>query len=269
MQPHPVNGIHAPAHQMGNPFTAFYDKLSVLQNDVLSGTHPRIKLHHLTVADSRPSATATPASRPAVLKGATNGHLPEAQNNLVAANQPAPSKAYDPTASASTASPYSPGRPFGANPTHEIDPVLLQKSDGLIKAEINLKRQRIERALKDNSGIKKAHGAETADFGVDTGDSSFDVAGILSQALEIVTHVSGLKVDSIHSPTDSFDENSYYSSQANSWSTEDAGSNGEEGEILDDLTKATPQRKRGKGKGPVHGKRSSIFDALFTLNVHP
>lgn len=263
MNTDPVNGIHASANHAVNPFTAFYDKLSVLQNDVLSGTHPRIKLHHLTVADSHPNATATSSSPSAVSAGATNGHLPEAQNNLVAANKPSSSKVYDPTASTPTASPYSPGRPFGAKPAHEIDPVLLQKSDGLIKAEINLKRQRIERALKDNAGVKKAHGTDTADFGVDTGDSSFDVAGILSQALEIVAHVSGLKVDSAHSPTESFDENSYYSSQANTWSTEDAGSNGEEGEVHDEFTQATPQRKRGKGNGSVHGKGGSILDALY------
>jgi hypothetical protein len=102
-------------------------------------------------------------------------------------------------------------------PPH-IDPVLLQKSPELIKAEITLQRQRIERDILDDN-VPRGPKYNKADIG---GDVELDVLEILNQVLLRVPHVSGYKPLE-NAASESFDENSYYSSKANSWSSPSKG----------------------------------------------
>jgi hypothetical protein len=101
-----------------------------------------------------------------------------------------------------------------------IDPVLLTKSEDLIRAETQLKRQRIEKQLKDTADQRR----HTSFF-----KNQEDMAPLINltetfeKALELVKPISGLKppANAQTAASDSFDENSYYSSQANDWSSEE------------------------------------------------
>ncbi|KAL1640409.1 hypothetical protein SLS58_006907 [Diplodia intermedia] len=200
----------------------FYQQLLQLRDEVLAGKHPRLKLPDhaleklLQQPHARPPSTARPPSNAAV-----NGAAPHAYTHT-----PHSSSSYNSTPSASFARPQSSQRPPVLKPSSSgIDPVLLTKSDDLVRAEIQLKRQRIERILKDQVDQKRVQSRDR-DAGVDT--EPLDVSDVLTKALALAQPVSGLRSETnSNSPTsDSFDENSYYSSQANSWSSSDHDSSG-------------------------------------------
>ncbi|RMZ70039.1 Zinc finger CCCH-type [Pyrenophora seminiperda CCB06] len=108
-------------------------------------------------------------------------------------------------------------RPYSAKSSSSsgIDPVLLEKSEHLVKAEQQLKRQQIERALKDQFD-KKGRGNDAEER-----EALIDVEQCLIKAHQLVPPVSGLPSTTNNSDgAESFDENSYYSSKADSWSPE-------------------------------------------------
>ncbi|OJD29162.1 uncharacterized protein BKCO1_900007 [Diplodia corticola] len=200
----------------------FYQQLLQLRDEVLAGKHPRLKLpdHALEKLRQQPHARPPSAARPpsnAALNGAAPHAYPHPSHS---------SSSYNPTPSTSFARPQSSQRPPALKPSSSgIDPVLLTKSDDLVRAEIQLKRQRIERTLKDQVDQKRVQSRDR-DGGVDA--EPLDVSDVLTKALAIAQPVSGLRSETnSHSPTsDSFDENSYYSSQANSWTSSDHDSSG-------------------------------------------
>jgi hypothetical protein len=94
----------------------------------------------------------------------------------------------------------------------EINPILLEKSDDLIKAEIQLQRQRLERALREQ--IEQQRLATKALLQTSEALPNFDLSEVLSRALEIVHPSASAEVASVDtSASDSFDENTFYSSQ--------------------------------------------------------
>lgn len=200
-------------------YADFYQQLLHLRDEVLAGKHPRFKLPDHALEKLLPSRPP-PTSRPP-LNGAVNG---TAQHSY--SHNSHSTTSYNSTPSASFARPASSQRPPVLKPSSSgIDPVLLTKSDDLVRAEIQLKRQRIERILKDQVDQKRVQSRDR-DFGLDT--ESLDVSDVLTKALAIAQPVSGLRSETnSNSPTsDSFDENSYYSSQANSWSSSDHDTSG-------------------------------------------
>lgn len=104
-----------------------------------------------------------------------------------------------------------------------LDPIFLEKSDSLVRAEGQLKRQRLERDLQAQVEQRK-HSSRDKESAVD-GPSSIDVDLVLRTALERVKPISGLQETDKESDGSSFDENDYYSSQVQSdWSSEAAES---------------------------------------------
>jgi hypothetical protein len=97
----------------------------------------------------------------------------------------------------------------------EINPILLEKSDDLIKAEIQLQRQRLERALREQ--IEQQKLAAKASIQSSESLPSFDLSEVLSKALAIVHPETiaepGPSAEDQSPASDSFDENSFYSSQ--------------------------------------------------------
>lgn len=98
--------------------------------------------------------------------------------------------------------------------TSGINPILLEKSDDLIKAEIQLQRQRLERALREQVEQRRI----SLKAALQTSESlpDFDLSDVLSKALTIVN--PSLATDAEPSvgrtsASDSFDENTFYSSQ--------------------------------------------------------
>lgn len=224
--------------------TEFYDKILRLRDDVFAGKHERIRLVDKVLEQvaprsaqptpslpNRPSTngTSAPASAPHPLpprpdntsgqsfktngqsshlneqSSNSNGKISNSNGNFITSHTPQ-QRSFATARSAPTA----------------IDPRLLTKSDTLIRAELQLKRNNIERSLNDEVEKleKRSQNRDTFD------DSLIDVEQVFAKALELVKPVSGLQAPTNGSErTGSFDENSYYSSQVNSWSSADVDSN--------------------------------------------
>lgn len=101
-----------------------------------------------------------------------------------------------------------------------LDPIFLEKSDSLVRAEGALKRQRIERDLQAQVEQRK-QSSQSRDHGADA-PSSLNIAAILANAFARESHISGLRpaTKAGGAASSSFDENDYYSSQVESdWSS--------------------------------------------------
>ncbi|KAK4204102.1 hypothetical protein QBC40DRAFT_337094 [Triangularia verruculosa] len=183
-----------------------YEKLLKFRDEVLSGAHPRIKPPQLgkvaQASSSKPTAPSSSAS-------AVNGGRPLINNMppFRANQQVPPVKMATNVPGLGMLSQKSSGKPA-------IDPVLLEKSDDLVKAEIQLRRQRIERALKDDLEQRRTTSKPHEQM------ADIDVNDILAKALTL----SELTEDAPPRPTDdaaantsassdSFDNNTFYSSQ--------------------------------------------------------
>jgi len=186
----------------------FLEQLLRIRDEVLAGKHPRIRLPPkvLEQVAPRPPQTA-PSARP------PNSGL----NGGSYASQLFPTRSENPNEFASPVAHAQ--RPFSAKSTSSgIDPVLLTKSDHLIRAELQLKRQQLERALKEQLDKRGRANDEEREL--------LDVDDLLVQAHKIVRPVSGLRAPAPDTEDgESFDENSYYSSKADSWSSEEVDRN--------------------------------------------
>ena len=185
----------------------FLKQILQIRDDVFASKHPRIHLPPKVIEQvaPRPPQT-TPPSRPS-----TNGFPPRPDSSLQQTTQ-----------ASEFVPPAQPiQRPYSAKSASSgIDPVLLTKSDHLIRAELQLKRQQIERLLKDQFD-KKGRGNDNEER-----EAHFNVEECLMQAHLRVPPVSGLQSTTNNSDgAESFDENSYYSSKADSWSSEDVDVN--------------------------------------------
>jgi hypothetical protein len=191
----------------------FLQQLLQIRDDVFASKHPRIHLPAKVIEQVAPRLPqTTPSSRPT-----TNG-----TPNVISSSQLFPPRPDSSLQAPSTAnefvSPVPPTqRPYSAiSASSSIDPVLLTKSDHLIRAELQLRRQQIERHLKDQFD-KKGRGNDT-----DEREAHLNVEECLIQAQLRVPPVSGIRSTTNNSDgAESFDENSYYSSKADSWSSEE------------------------------------------------
>ncbi|KAI1265553.1 hypothetical protein F5Y18DRAFT_39064 [Xylariaceae sp. FL1019] len=213
-----------------------YQKIVQFRDAVLSGKHAHIKVPASTVAKhAAASATAPPASTSTTLASqsspssaphfvaktssqahvceAVNGHaLGNAQSFTANAQQPSITL---PPASTSSVIPGFSSSFSGTKPA--INPVLLQKSDDLVKAELQIQRQRIERALGDQIEQRKL-AAKNTQF-LSEQPSDLDLPDILAKALTLVQATAPQQISNITSSaanasdaTDSFDDNTFYSS---------------------------------------------------------
>ncbi|KAI0011271.1 hypothetical protein F4779DRAFT_574046 [Xylariaceae sp. FL0662B] len=119
---------------------------------------------------------------------------------------------------AATGSSTIPGvsRSFGSSKT-EINPVLLEKSQDLVKAELQLQRQRLEKSLKEQFDLRKASMKTTLHVSEQLPD--FDLSDVLAKALTLVQATAPPVTSNpstaanVSDSSDSFDENTFYSSQ--------------------------------------------------------
>ncbi len=206
---------------------ALIEDLLRLRDAVVAGTHASFKLPAAAVEALKASLSSPHAGADGDAAQGVNG---VADNDSVAANKTQPTQ---PAARVSLPGlPGLNGAPAPpANSTREngtsalssggLDPIFLQKSDSLVRAEGVLKRQRIEKALQTQADQRK-HSVRDRDAAQEA-LSHIDVDAVLRQALEIVKPVSGLEPDAAST---SFDENDYYSSQVQSdWSSDASSKN--------------------------------------------
>lgn len=182
-----------------------YDRICQFRDQVLAGTHPRVKIPSHLLRKQLHSTTNSASSSISTSQSASVAHpfrsTPNTQNE-------------DYSNIFSHKSTNAHRIPSGASKS-EINPILLEKSDDLIKAEIQLQRQRLERALREQ--IEQQRIATKALLQTSESLPNFDLSEVLSKALAIVhpTVVPEVEpsVGARSSASDSFDERTFYSSQ--------------------------------------------------------
>ncbi|PWY89510.1 hypothetical protein BO94DRAFT_38554 [Aspergillus sclerotioniger CBS 115572] len=187
-----------------------YEKILRISDDIFSGTHPRLKVPQQFVR--KPASRFPPAPTPAQVK-------PGDQLKSPPETQPPPS-APSATRPASSQAPSAGGAPSGTTgpsrilpkPASEIDPIFLTKSDDLVRAELQLQRQRVERVLREQLEQKRQESRQKA--ALQDAKPDFDVSDVLVKAFEMVNPSPSIDAPGAGEPNDSFDENSFYSSRA-------------------------------------------------------
>lgn len=184
-----------------------YEKIVQLRDAVFAGAHPRIKIPpHLAASRnvSSPSLLAPRANSTAQLTRTTPYNHREGASPYNNNRSPNDSRSVG-------------GGHLPISSKSEINPILLEKSDDLIRAELQLQRQRLERALREQIDQQK----QTAKALVHLTEAhpNFDTRSVLSQGLALARPLPPAEVEPpapapVLSPaSDSFDENTFYSSQ--------------------------------------------------------
>ncbi|OJJ96506.1 hypothetical protein ASPACDRAFT_81203 [Aspergillus aculeatus ATCC 16872] len=187
-----------------------YEKILKISDEIFSGTHPRLKVPQQFVrktASRNPPASSTPSQvKPGEWqKASPKDQVPTAPSNA----KPANSQSGGVGAVSSGVTGASRIIP---NPTSEIDPIFLTKSDDLVRAELQLQRQRVERALREQLEQKRQESRQKA--ALQDAKPDFDVSDVLVKAFEMVNPSPSADGRGNGEPSDSFDDNSFYSSRA-------------------------------------------------------
>ncbi|KAK7981918.1 hypothetical protein PG988_004156 [Apiospora saccharicola] len=192
-----------------------YDRVVQFRNAVLSGSHPHIKPPAQSDATKAQSNLQTSSSL-----GGSNGQTPGLLN-------PAPAHDYrldnsqsfkansqqSAIASAAPAGLVNFAKDAAAGAA-QFDPLLLTKSDVLVRAELQQQRQRIEKTLREELEHRRTASKTTQPA---EQEADLDLPDILAKALTLVqatappadAEVAANSSDS----SDSFDNNTFYSSQ--------------------------------------------------------
>lgn len=156
-----------------------YQKILRLCDTILAGKHPSVK----------PSSDAAQKKQKPSAGGSVGG---------------SPSRASEPIAVLPT--PSSLGKP-------ELNPIFLEKSDELVRAELQIQRQRLERSIKEEYDQRRATKASQAEA-----YSDLDLSDVLAQALVLVQASAAPAVGNdslaanVEASSDSFDDSTFYSS---------------------------------------------------------
>ena len=190
-----------------------YEKIIRFRDVVYSGAHPLIQIPpHLAgksfVKPSSPSTVLTPSNQPPTTFAST---AQAAKPYTGKENGGDGEKLLD-------ARRLTAGRPpvaLGKTNKSEINPILLEKSADLIKAEIQLHRQRLERSLRDQVDQRRISMKAASQISESLPD--FDLSDVLSKAFTIVhpstASEAGQSQGGRTPASDSFDDNTFYSSQ--------------------------------------------------------
>ena len=189
---------------------AEYNKLIKLRDEVFAQQGVQVRTSNATVVQSKTSTATRHPPAPSTLQ-AINGHDKVAKTNSALSAQLPNVQNLKPTQNAQPRLNNAQKLPALATKSSGIDPIFLQKSNVLVKAEIYQKRQRIERVLGEQVAQKEKQMARSIDALPD-----FDATEVLRKAHELVkpqkVQDKG-RLNGTNSSSDSFDENTYYSSQ--------------------------------------------------------
>ncbi|KAH6687935.1 hypothetical protein F5X68DRAFT_261255 [Plectosphaerella plurivora] len=230
-----ANGHLAPAGAPTGPRASAFSSLPQETTHQLQQLQKIIQFHDAIVAGSHPKVKLQPEvlAGLASLAGLTTS--PTTAKEAVAPSQKTIQASNVQSFAANALKPVVPGlggtggaaknggpRAFGGGTT-QINPIFLEKSDDLIRAELQLQRQRLERALRDEIDQRRAVLKATAQA---EPLPDLDIHDVLAKAQTLV-QATTLPLPSAQpaakpavanetAASDSFDENSYYSSQHNS-----------------------------------------------------
>ncbi|RMZ89651.1 hypothetical protein DV736_g3116, partial [Chaetothyriales sp. CBS 134916] len=200
-----VNGIVPSLYPNINE-AAEYQKILKLRDEVFAGSHPRLTVptHALrTFSPCPPQSNSQSATSLAVAPPV----FPTSTASAQLAVQPLSHAIPSPSMLASSTASLQPPPP--ARATSEINPVLLEKSKDLVQAELRIQRQRLEKALKEQFEQKRREARKRPPPSEAKPD--FDISVILTKVVKEAKPATA-KEDAEGS--DSFDENSFYSSRA-------------------------------------------------------
>ncbi|KAL9121118.1 MAG: hypothetical protein Q9187_002324 [Circinaria calcarea] len=200
-----------------------YEKLLKIRDEIVAGTHPRLKLPAKTPSIVTPPSTKPPppTSAPQPLNGfATKAPNPTPKAGTLSktASDPSPPVNKFTQKNATSRQVSSSGRGSSG-----LDPIFLTKSEDLVRAEMRLERQRIERSLEEQVHQRKLSAKQRLSDQEAIPD--FDVSEVLFQAQELVKPLAAneeIGANRTASSSDSFDENTFYSSQINDSAPEEA-----------------------------------------------
>ncbi|EMT60639.1 hypothetical protein FOC4_g10011915 [Fusarium odoratissimum] len=177
-----------------------YEKIVRFSTTVLSGKHPTIKVPSNFIPSAQTSIRPIDIST----QDGTPCHQADAQRQTIANEKQADVSATNNS------------KPYGTGST-EINPIFLEKSEDLVKAELKLQRQRLERALRDEVDQRRVTAKSVAQ-----GEPivEFDLNEVLTKALTLVESnadpdTTAADATNIDNASDSFDDNTFYSSQHN------------------------------------------------------
>ena len=205
-----LNGI-LPNDHVSMARIADYDKILTTRDQVIAGIHER--------------ANALPRSPILGLFPTTKGAKQLPNGNALQKDH-----SHDPNANARTSSihatssilPPKPSTSVPMKPASRFDPVLLKKSDHLIREEMRLEREKLERSLKELFQQKPFGAKRTSD---QEALPDFDVSDVLWRAQELVKPVNANETGSTNkrastsekpgSTSDTPDDKTMYSSQVN------------------------------------------------------
>ncbi|KAK8011294.1 hypothetical protein PG990_010259 [Apiospora arundinis] len=193
-----------------------YDRVVQFRDAVLSGSHPHIKpppQYGATKAQSNLQASSSrggPNGEASVLLKSAPVHdyrLDNSQSFKANAQQSA-------IASPATGGLVNFAKDAAAAGAAQFDPLLLTKSDVLVRAELQQQRQRIEKTLKEELEHRRTASKTTQPA---EQEADLDLPDILAKALTLVQATAPpadaeLAANSSAS-SDSFDNNTFYSSQ--------------------------------------------------------
>ncbi|KAJ5496035.1 hypothetical protein N7539_001151 [Penicillium diatomitis] len=191
-----------------------YERILQISDDIFAGTHPRLKVPQQFVR--KPASRNIPNGSPALSvakKGPSENKVEGAAPAEVARlDQSMRTPVQIKASTQSTLNAAAPPFQVASKPTSEIDPILLTKSEDLVRAEMQLQRQRVERTLRDQLEQRKQESKQKP--AIQDTQPEFDVSAVLDRALEIVRPVSLSGSSEQNVQNESFDENSFYSSRA-------------------------------------------------------
>lgn len=183
-----------------------YEKILRIRDEVFSGSHPRLTVpaHALRVP-----ASQTPSALSQSQLNVPPPFPPSASPNRLAAATSQPKREEESTQAQTKPNgvPVTSSQP--ASNVSEFDPVLLTKSDDLVRAETQLRRQRLEKALKEQFEHKRSDARRKP--APSEAKPDFDLAAIFARVTDSAKSQSS-KEDG--DASDSFDEDTFYSSKA-------------------------------------------------------
>lgn len=199
-----------------------YEKLIKLRNDVFANNHPSPKLPRQSGGLGNPFSASGPSPLPPLSSSQmTNGlHPPSQITNAVSSPAATPHLTKPLSNPFQPKSPYSQKVPTPSPGSSGLDPIFLTKSDVLVRAEIQQKRQRIERALEEQIHLRRKQKMFDQEALPD-----FNATEVLKKAQELVKPIKmheSSRTNGAASSSDSLDEKTLYSSQVESTTTEEA-----------------------------------------------
>ncbi|KAH0539129.1 hypothetical protein FGG08_004300 [Glutinoglossum americanum] len=196
MAPLTANGISLAVGTSEKTFAEIreLEKILRLRDEVIAGAHPRIKVPAHLIGKLGPRHLQSPALASPRLSTAETKARPSIRPGQSPQDEPARIHQKSPEPRQLSNS---------KNVVSEIDPILLTKSEDLVRAEIQLHRQRLERVLKEQLEQRRSESRQRHPHQEPVPE--FDVSEVLEKALQIVHPVEG-------AGGESSDDNSYYSS---------------------------------------------------------